>query len=361
MGFFDKAYDVVKSYDPTTKKGLENIGMTVATGGASVPFNVAVEGVGGGDASNLDWTKVGRADPAAMRDQASIMRNRQADLLKQQGQYTAGRQSPRAAQMQEMPRGLVREARALPVAYQAQPVGAEIGPIDTAQSQQAIEMARQQALGQGPSGAGLLMRQGMERNARQAMALAGARGYNPAALRQAEYQMSGAGQEAALEAAQLQAQQQLAGQQQFLTGAQTQQQLAQNVALQQAELSQRANEFAATQEGQVALAEADAQLAANLANQGVDLEILKSNAARGDTYALANLEAQLKQQGLDDAMTLAYLSQITGIDTNILNAEMGLIAGEEQRQRAIADARSKTAGGLLSGVGSVLGSAVGGN
>ena len=46
-------------------------------------------------------------------------------------------------------------------------------------------------------------------------------------------------------------------------------------------------------------------------------------------------------------MVLAYLSAITGIDAKSLDSELALIAGEQERQKAISAAKTTLTGGLL--------------
>jgi hypothetical protein len=55
---------------------------------------------------------------------------------------------------------------------------------------------------------------------------------------------------------------------------------------------------------------------------------------------IANMDAQLKQMGMDDQTRLAYLSQLTGMDAAQLQAYVAAKTGQQQMQ-----------GALLSGLG----------
>ena len=186
---------------------------------------------------------------------------------------------------------------------------------------QAYSMMRDAAMGLAPSAAQGLMRQGMQQAASQSLGMAGTRGgYNPAAIRLAQRQMSSAGQDIAGQSAVLAAQEAATARGQFG-----------EIATQQAQLAAAAKQFNATMEGQVAMANAENSLKAQLANQGVDLDLVKTNAARGDQFALANLEVQLRQSGMNDAMQLAYIASILGIDEQLLATEMARVGIEQQR------------------------------
>jgi hypothetical protein len=50
-----------------------------------------------------------------------------------------------------------------------------------------------------------------------------------------------------------------------------------------------------------------------MANQGVDLDVLKANAASGNQVALANLDASLRAQGMDDARIANYMQTELGV------------------------------------------------
>lgn len=110
---------------------------------------------------------------------------------------------------------------------------------------------------------------------------------------------------------------------------------------------------------QAQVAQMDQSLRAQLANQGVDLEVLKTNAAAGNAMALANLDAALKQMGMTDDMIRTYLQaaltsrgyQVQGLGT------AATVAGGQQA--AYADTQAKVAGGLLQGAGVVGGAFAG--
>jgi hypothetical protein len=90
---------------------------------------------------------------------------------------------------------------------------------------------------------------------------------------------------------------------------------------------------------------AERDLKAKMANQGVDLAVLKANAAAGDAAALNNLNAELAKMGLDNDMVRAYLSN-----------ELGFSKLETDAQIAEGAAKTKLLGGAL-GAGATLGAA----
>jgi hypothetical protein len=219
------------------------------------------------------------------------------------------------------------------------------GPADASQQEQfrgeQMSLAQRlaaQSRGEGPSVAGMQLKQATDRNLAQQLAMqAGASGAQAAAARrQSASQVGDLGQQAAGQSAILRLQEQQAAQQQ-LAGVTAQGR--------QADIS-------------LATADADRDLRANLANQGVDLDVLKANAAAGNAAAQANLAAELSKMGMDDAMIQSYLA-----------AETGLLTGQQQaltaQQQTAATARASEAaqkssvlGGLMSAGGALGGAAI---
>jgi len=263
----------------------------------------AVRGVT--DVKPSDYGRVEQAQSAMQENQ---------NWLRTMMESAAQRQAPQMAAPTMMARGDVRDVQAGRLGAAPQMQAAQISP-------EAVDLTRQAAMGLAPSAATGMLQQGVSQAGQLGMALAGARGgYSPAAVRGAQRQMSASVQDAAAGASQLRAQEMAAARGQFG-----------DLMTRQAELGQQASMFNKTQEGQFALAQADMNLKAQMANQGVDLDILKSNAARGDQFALANLQAQLSTMGMNDAMQLAYVSQILGIDEQALATEMARVGIEQQR------------------------------
>ena len=363
MALWDAVKDAAKTFDPRTSSGRKNILVGAATGGLTVPVQAIGGAMSGGDLGKYDPTKVPGYDFSQVEASKARLQQR-ADALEKERQGFQRREAPQVQPGQDIARTGVRNVstrdllgRGFDPSVAAAQVG---GPKMSGYEQQALESYSGALQGQQPSAAEMQMRRGIEENARQAMALAQSRGMSPAAIRGAQYQMSQAGQQAALESAQLRAQEIAAARGGLMQGAQAQRAAEQQMAQYQAQLDQEANMYSKTQEGQMMLAQADAELKAQLANQGVDLEIIKQNAARGDAYAMANLEAQLKQAGMDDAMVLGYLQAITGLETGDLQANMQMAIAEQQRLAQSAQARAGITGSILGSAGSVLASAVGG-
>jgi hypothetical protein len=321
MGWLENAWEGIKgaakgtgkALDPTLDLSIgeraENIGrgaLAAGTFGQSELVRAGAKELKGiTDVKPASYTGVERAQQGLKENQGML-----SDMMTAAGQ----RQAPQMAAPTDINRADVRNITAPTLGPAPQAGMTSIDP-------EAVGLLRGAAMGQAPSAAQGVLAQGMSQAGQLGLALAGARGgYSPAAVRGAQRQMSAAAQDAAAQASQLRAQEMAAARGQFA-----------DVATQQAQLTQNAKLFNATQEGQFALAQADADLKAQLANQGVDLDILKTNAARGDAAAVANLQAQLQTMGMNDAMQLAYMSQILGIDEQILAAEMSRVGIEQQR------------------------------
>lgn len=79
--------------------------------------------------------------------------------------------------------------------------------------------------------------------------------------------------------------------------------------------------------------------------QGMLTGALGQGRGQDQQVQLANLDAQLKQMGMDDATRLGYLQQLTGMDANTLQVQMGGYNQANQRQGLL--------GGLLSSGGQI--------
>ena len=219
------------------------------------------------------------------------------------------------------------------------------GPVVSADQQAAVAMSKAAAEGSAPSFAEQLLRRQSENAVKQQASQMAGRSFNPAALRQA--QLSGAQAQAAADeqAAALRAQEMATARSEF--GNLASQQRGQDISLeqsrQQTELGMRGQD----------IQQEDTALRAAMANQGVDLDVLKTNAAMGNQAALANLDAQLKATGMDDARRAQYMqtllsAQGTQASVDIKQAELA-----EARRQAddTAKAEKRKAGMALGGSG----------
>lgn len=240
--------------------------------------------------------------------------------------------------------------------------------------QQALAMTQAAAEGKAPSFAEqLLKRQSEQALKQQASAMAG-RAFDPAAVRQAQLAGAQVQMEAGSQAAAMKAQEQAQARGEFAG-------LATNIRGQditQAQANQAAELQARAQDIQLV----DTDLRAKMANQGVDLDILKANAARGDQASLANLESQLKTMGMNDTRIANYMSALgTSGGQDIQRQQLAMSAqqaaeqkrqfeeqlawSKEQQRQQRADATgdwwrdlAKTAlGGFVGGVGAAAGKA----
>ena len=339
MGFGDWVKDTVggigtavgglgESIDPTSSLGVGERFEKGARGLLAVNSLGQTEAIRSGIKQTKGFTDVKPTDWSRMADEEAEMeenRNWLKGLYESAGQ----RQAPQAAAPTDISRTGVRDVEAQQLGAAPQATAAQIDP-------RAMQMTYDAAQGLAPSAAQAMLQSGVSQAGQLGMALAGARGgYNPAAIRGAQREMSASVQNAAAQSAGLRAQEMAQARQEFSS-----------LATSSAQLGQQAELFNKTQEGQFKLAYAENALRAQAANQAVDLDVLKTNAARGDTFALANLQAQLQQSGMNDAMQLAYVAQITGIDTTALATEMARISADQQRYMA----DLKTRLGLASGV-----------
>lgn len=185
-----------------------------------------------------------------------------------------------------------------------------------------IGALQRQAAGEGPSLAGGMLRQGMDRNIKQQMAVAAAQGQNPLAQRSAALGTAQAQRQTAADAAQVKMQEQLNAQQQLgqalvstrgmdLGVAQAQAGLLQQAgltnrdalnqfALQQAGMDQQGNIFNAGQVNQTNALQAQLGQQAGLATQAQYNQMLAANTANQQQTNLANLQSQLQTMGMND-------------------------------------------------------------
>lgn len=91
-------------------------------------------------------------------------------------------------------------------------------------------------------------------------------------------------------------------------------------------------------------------LEGQMAAQGLLTQAAGQGRGQDMQVQLANLDAKLKQMGMDDATRLAYLQQLTGMDATQLNAQIAAMTAATQQQGLL--------GPLLSAGGQVGAAAV---
>lgn len=236
-----------------------------------------------------------------------------------------------------------------------------------------IKALQAQSRGEAPSIAEMQAKRAGERALAQQMAMAaGARGSQQAlARRTAAQQQAQIGADIAATSAQARLAEQLQAQQQLgqvagqARGQDLQRNTQQAMLRQQAELANQGIDMQieaanAAAGNQIALAnlkaateDADRALQADLANQGVDLAVLKENAALGNQVAIANLNKELTQAGLNDAMQIAYLQNELGYSN--LEAKAAIAQAQITSAEKIAEkeAQSKVIAGGLGALGTL--------
>lgn len=229
------------------------------------------------------------------------------------------------------------------------------GPVTSADQQAAVAMSKAAAEGTAPSFAEQLLRRQSENAVKQQASQMAGKAFNPAALRQAQLSGAQAQMAAGEQAAALRAQEMATARSEF--GNLASQERGQNISLeqsrQQTELGMRGQD----------IQQADTALRAAMANQGVDLDVLKSNAAAGNQAAMANLDAQLKTMGLDESRRASYMQAILGGQGTqaSLEAQAAQLAFAKQQadreQKNLKESRMWQLGGSLLGAGASLGAA----
>ena len=201
---------------------------------------------------------------------------------------------------------------------------AQIQTADQAQArQQQLALGAQlaaQAAGTAPSVAEMQAKKAGERALAAQMAMqAGSSGSTaPLAQRTAARNQASIGADIANQSAVLRLQEQQAAQKALgdLAGQVRTQDIS--LAGQQAQLQQSAN----LANLQASAGDVDRQLRANLANQGVDLDVLKSNAAAGNQAAIANLAAATQNADRDVRAQMANQATTTDISKANLQANI---------------------------------------
>jgi len=230
---------------------------------------------------------------------------------------------------------------------QAQTMGAGAQRM-TAES---AEMMRQAALGNAPSAAQLQQKQAFEQAVAAQMAAQAGRGYDPAAIRQAQV----AGQQLQAQQAQqgaiLAAQEQQAARAQYAQTAQGAQQLG----LQMQELQLKAASGDVTAQMQLAGMQSD--IAKAQAGMQTQTSIAGAQIASGEATSQAQLQAQTQAQ-LNN-LYLQYLNLGMEPAKAQMEAQKAIFGAEWERGQMQADLRAKAFGGVLQGVASGAATAIG--
>lgn len=254
---------------------------------------------------------------------------------------------------------------------------------------ESIELARQAALGQGPSAAQQQMQRGIDTGIRAQMAAAASGGRNPAALRQAQQQaammqLEGAGSAAQLRAQEMQQAQALFGnlsaqernaQTQALLGAAQGLTSADQVS---GQLKQGALEGLAATQGQIAglqsqegiaqaqldlerrVADMDGQIRQAMQNNDLQLAAILNEQKNKLTADLANQSAglQASEIGLQGQLGFGGLAQ--GSLGSLLDYQLGQRQLSQQSREAAKDRQQRYIASILSAAGGVGAAAVGG-
>ena len=308
-------------------------------------------------ARNLETSRIAKAGDTAVTTATNRARLLEQQLENRRKMLDAPVERPEL-EVDKISRAGVRDVAGGPAVTQAGPTMAA-GSMDAAtiaQDPQAQFRARQldlaqalsaQARGEGPSVAQMQLQQGTEAAiaAQRAMA-AGAQ----SALQSRELARTTASlqQQQAAQAAQLRLQEQLQAQQALAGLSESARGQDIGLASQQALLEQEAGRM--NLEAQTAQAErqtqvdvanlqarvqdADRNLKAQMANQGVDLDVLKTNAAANNAAAIAELDAQLKQMGLNSQERISYMQTQAGLAGEALKTAVAQQQIEQDRLKA---------------------------
>lgn len=263
-------------------------------------------------------------------------------------------------QVERVDRNQVREVNATPI----QAGTMQAATIDQTQANQVrerqmglINQLEAQAQGKGPSIAQQQLQQGMEANLAASLAArAGTQGSGASlARRDIAQQQVNQGQALAAQSGIQRLQEQ--GQAQQLLGQTAGQTRGQDleVATSQAGFEQQASVKNLDTKTQVDMANMEADLKSQLANQGVDLDVLKTNAAAGNAASLANLEAKLRQAGMNDDMIKAYMSDLTTQRGQDLNFKADSQRTSSNEYIAKSDAQAKQEAGFLGAISTFAG------
>ena len=222
----------------------------------------------------------------------------------------------------------------------------------------ALALLRQAAMGQGPSAAQGQLQAGVDQAIKAQMAAAGSRGFSPAAMRGAQAQSADMQQAAVNQAAMLRAQEMQAAQAAFAQSALGQEELRRQAALGAGQTNLQ-QDIASQQIRQDAI-NAQLQGSGQLAGLGTQLSL--QDAQMIQEAALANQDAFLRanmfegQLGLD-ALALQQQGQLGfgGLSnqalTSALTGQMGIMNADAERLLESGRQRAKLIGGVLEGLG----------
>ena len=307
--------------------------------------------------SSVDPTKVRKADDTAVKTAiGGVQQATQAgqDIIKQRMAETKAPElekvkGPQAGQIDT---GFLQALRGqLPSGQAAVERMGAMGAPAQAQAAEATGLLREAALGGAPSAAQLQQKQAFEQAIAAQMAAQAGRGFDPAAMRQAQVGAQQLMGQQAQQAGILAAQEQQAARQAYAQAAQS----GAGLGLQQQELQLRAAQGDVN--AQLQLAQIQAGLAGQQAQLQTQTGIAGAEIAARQAGQQAELQAQAQQQ-LNALANMYMQAGMTGAQAQ-LAAEQALFGVEAQRQQQISQARAGVFGGVLSGLSAAAEAGIG--
>ena len=307
---------------------------------------------------DLDPTKVKPVETGAL--QKGTEEYGKAATAAQAGlkEYMAGIQAPTIAktagpQAGQISAGFLEALQnRLPTQQAALAQAQTMGAGARAMTAESAELMRQAALGNLPTAAQVQQKQAFEQAVAAQMAAQAGRGYDPAAIRQAQVAGQQLQAQQAQQAAVLSAQEQQAARAQYAQTAQGQQQLA----MQAQELQLKA--AAGDVNAQVQLAGLQADIAKAQAGMQTQTSIAGAQIASGEATAQAQLQQQTQAQM--NALMQYYLNLGMEPAKAQMEAQRAIFGAEWQRSQMQTEARQKAFGTVLGGAGDIAAMYAGG-
>lgn len=345
MGFFDSWADV--------GSGIVEVG---TLGAVKSAFKDDPK-LFGRSLSDLDPTKVKKVETGALEQGVSEYGAAAQKAQQQLFDYMKGIKAPTiertaAPQAGQIDTGFLQALQAsLPSQQTAlKGIGAQ-GVTAQKMTAESADLMRQAALGQAPSAAQLQQKQAFEQAVAAQMAAQAGRGYDPAAIRQAQVAGQQLQAQQAQQAAILAAQEQQAARAQYAQTAQGAQQLG----MQAQELQLRA---------------AQGDVNAQLQLAGMQSELMKAQAGlttqagiagaqiAGQT-AVSEAQLQAQNQAQLNNLYMQYLNLGMQPAQAQMEAQKAIFGAQWQRSQMQTEARQKAFGGILSGLGAAGAAAIG--
>ena len=305
--------------------------------------------------SNLDTTKIGRADTSGIKKAAD-------DLTKIPDEYNADLEAARNRKALEVQAGQIGQVERVAAqgiqGNQMMVSGAQVGNADTQQSRdfqlQALSMAQQAAAGQGPSVAGLQQAQGFDQamQAQLAMAAQARGGFNPAAMRNAQNQGAMLQAQAASQGGILRAQEMAQARGDLMTGATNFRGQDIGLAQAQAQLAQQATLANQATTLQASQADQSVFLQAAMANQQTTTQAAMAQAQMNQQASATNSTNDLQAAQMRDGMVQQFMNAGLTAGQAKLQAETKMMEVEQQRQNAIAAAKQAMQAAVIKGASS---------